>query len=441
LSHFVESLKGTRAPQHIRAALELLQFRVPSTDRLALLSDAERHRFLDWCDARQVTLMLSQLCNSPLPDWVIGPALQKAAHHELRFERLKQALFEIVDAFNMAGLKFVMLKGLSHAPKLTPDAGLRAQGDIDLWLIGSSVYKGQDVLRSLGYVPLLQSKSRHLSPMARPSKWQWRGNIFDPEMPISVELHYELWSERAEYIAVPDLEQFWERRCLRNFQGREINVLCDADLLGFAALHLLLHLLHGDLPLQRAWEIARFLDTHVYDELFWTSWRSSHPADLRQLETTMFYLVTHWFGCHFRQELRAEVQQLPTIVQSWLAEFSLAPLAREWAPNKSEIWLHLAFVHDRIDRARILFRRLLPLELPCFADRAVSHTSKLPKLMTVVRQLRLVLSRFVRHFVTFLPTLFDGLRWFWPHKSLTNGRKSQLLLFEIGSTAEPTRIR
>jgi hypothetical protein len=360
----------------------------------------------------------------------------------LRFERLKQELFEIVDAFNTAGLEFVMLKGLSHAPAFTPDARLRAQGDIDLWLIGSSVYKGQDVLRSLGYVPLLQSKSRHLSPMARPSKWQWRGDIFDPEMPISVELHYELWSERAEYIAVPDLEQFWERKRLRDFQGHKINVLCDADLLGFAALHFLLHLLHGDLPLQRAWEIARFLDTHVYDEIFWTSWRSS--AALRQLETTMFYFVTNWFGCHFRQGLRADVQTLPTIVQSWLAEFSLAPLAREWAPNKSEIWLHLAFVRDRIDRARILFRRLLPRGLPCFADRAASDTSTLPKLVRVVRQLRLVLSRFVRHFVTFLPTLFDGLRWFWPHTS-TNGSKSQHLPFETSSAANstvvPTRIR
>jgi hypothetical protein len=440
----MKSLEGIRAPQHIRAAFELLQFHAPSTDRLAVLSEAERHRFLDWCDARQLTLMLSQLCSSPLPAWVIGPALQKAAHHELRFERLKQELFEIVDAFNTAGLEFVMLKGLSHAPAFTPDARLRAQGDIDLWLIGSSVYKGQDVLRSLGYVPLLQSKSRHLSPMARPSKWQWRGDIFDPEMPISVELHYELWSERAEYIAVPDLEQFWERKRLRDFQGRKINVLCDADLLGFAALHFLLHLLHGDLPLQRAWEIARFLDTHVYDEVFWTSWRSSHPAALRQLETTMFYLVTNWFGCHFRQGLRADVQTLPTIVQSWLAEFSLAPLAREWAPNKSEIWLHLAFVRDRIDRARILFRRLLPRGLPCFADRAASDTSTLPKLVRVVRQLRLVLSRFVRHFVTFLPTLFDGLRWFWPHTS-TNGSKSQHLPFETSSAADstvvPTRIR
>jgi hypothetical protein len=37
---------------------------------------------------------------------------------------------------------------------------------------------------------------------------------------------------------------------------------------GFAALHLLLHLLHGDLPLQRAWEIARFLGTHACDEDF-----------------------------------------------------------------------------------------------------------------------------------------------------------------------------
>jgi hypothetical protein len=90
-----------------------VQFDAPSTDRLALLSEEERHRFLDGCDARQLTLMLPQLCISLLPAWIIGLTFQKATQHELRFERLKQEI-EIVDVFNVAGLQFVMLKGLSQ---------------------------------------------------------------------------------------------------------------------------------------------------------------------------------------------------------------------------------------------------------------------------------------------------------------------------------------
>jgi hypothetical protein len=413
LQHLITSLERIGAPQHILAALELLQFQTPSTHRLAFLNDAERHRFLEWCDARQLTLLLPQVSSSALPAWIIGPTLQKTARYELRYKRLKQELFEIVDAFNGAALEFVMLKGLSHAPAFTPDARLRAQGDIDLWLLGSSVYKGQDVLKSLGYVPLLKSRSRHLAPMARPSAWRWRGDVFDPEMPISIELHYDLWSEEAEYIEVPHLDQFWGRKRIRNFDGYNINVLSDADLLGFAALHLLLHLLHGDLPLQRAWEIARFLDTHVTDNVLWTSWRASHPAALRRLEVSVFYLVTNWFQCQSNTDLGPDVQKLPVKVRSWLKEFSLAPLAREWTPNKSETWLHLALIPKPRDKARVLFRRLFPMSIPSFADRGISETSPIPKLLTRVRQFRLIMTRLLRHFVTFLPTIFDGVRWFW----------------------------
>jgi hypothetical protein len=417
LNQLITSLEDLTAPQYVLAALELLQFQTPSADRLDCLSQADRGRFFDWCDVRQLTLLLAHVCRSPLPAWVTQPIIRKTASYEPRFKRLKQQLFEIVEAFNAAGLEFVMLKGLSHAAAFTPDARLRAQGDIDLWLIGPSVYKGQDVLRSLGYLPRLASKSRHLSPMSRPSSWRWRGDLFDSEMPVSVELHYELWSEDTEYIAVPELNRFWDRKQVRDFDGYNINVLCDADLLGFASLHLLLHLLHGDLPLQRAWEIARFLDTHVTDESFWISWRASHPAALRQLETSAFYLVTNWFKCRARKELVADVDKLPVGVKSWLKTFLLAPITREWAPNKSEMWLHLALIHKRKDKARVIFRRLLPTSVPCFVDRATAHTSPLAKLLMHVRQLRFLATRLARHLVTFFPTIFDGLRWFWPRKS------------------------
>lgn len=416
MNELIESLDAVKAPQHILAALELLQFQTPSADRLTYLSDDERHRFLQWCDARQLSMMLYHLCGSRLPAWIAGTILEKAARYEIRFERLKRELFEVVEALHAAGLEFVMLKGLSHTPALTPDAQMRAQGDIDLWLTGSSVYKAQELLRRLGYAPLLDSKSRHLSPMGRPSSWKWRGDIYDPEMPISIELHYELWSERAEYVAVPGLDQFWKRKQVRDFEGHKVNVLCDEDLLGFAALHLLLHVLHGELPLQRAWEIARFLDTHAGDDFFWTSWSNLHPLPLRQLETCIFCLVTCWFSCRSRQEQAADGQHLPVTVKSWLEKFSMAPLVREWAPNKSEIGLHLALIPNGKDRTRILFRRLMPISLPFFADRAIAKLSLLAKLLKFFRQLRLLTSRLARHLVTFFPTLFDGLRWLWLRK-------------------------
>ncbi len=411
MSHLTESLAKADAPPHILAGLQVLQFQTASSDLVTSLVDNERIQFLEWCDARQLTLLLPHVCGSQLPAWLNREVMQKTARYESRFKRMKQELFEIVEAFDAAKLEFVMLKGLSHAPAFTSDARLRAQGDIDLWLLGSSVYEAQDVLSKLGYIPLLNSKSRHLAPMGRPSNWTWRGDPYDPKMPISVELHYELWSEQSEYIAVPQLQQFWDRKQLRNFDGRQINVLRDEDLLAFAALHLLLHLLHGELPLQRAWELGRFLDTHADDELFWTSWRNLHPLALRQVETIIFSLVTEWFNCRRNQGFDADAQ-LPEPVKSWLEQFSRAPLINEWKPNKSDVWLHLALVGDIKDKARVLLRRLIPVALPSFNDHAISRPAPAAKALAFFRQRRLIKSRIVRHLVTFFPTLFAGLRWF-----------------------------
>jgi Uncharacterised nucleotidyltransferase len=413
LNRSLDSLVALGAPRHIVAALELLQIHGSSGDLLSLLTEVERRRFSEWCDVRQLTLILPNVSGQRLPPWAAEPILEKACRYELRFQRLKRELFEIVGALDNAGLEFVMLKGLSHAPALSPEARLRAQGDIDLWLRGSSVYKARDVLSSLGYVPLLESRSRHLAPMGRPSHWRWRGDLFDPEMPVSVELHHELWSEQVEYIAAPDLQQFWDRKKLRDFDGHNIHVLCHEDLLGFAALHLLLHLLHGELPLQRAWEIARFLDNHVNAESFWRSWRSLHSPALRELETPVFYLVSDWFHCRSNPSLAADFQRLPRMVKRWLERYPLAPLTREWTPNKSEVWLHLALITDRRRKLNVLLRRLVPISLPTFGDRAEVRQTRTGKLLKMFRQLGLIRARLVHHVITFIPTLCDGVRWFW----------------------------
>lgn len=251
--------------------------------------------------------------------------------------------------------------------------------------------------------------------MTRPSNWRWRGDLFDPEMPVSVELHYELWDEHAEFIAIPGLEQFWNRKEVRDFDGHKIHVLCEADLLGFASLHLLLHLLHGDLPLQRAWEIGRFLNDGVSDDAFWSTWHASHCTLLRRLETVVFYVASRWFGCRVARELRTDAEMLPAAVQRWLEQYSLAPVKREWAPNKAEIWLHLALIDKRRDKARVLFRRLFPTSIPNAVDGTDGRTLAVANLLNR-SWLRLLVTRFTRHAATFLPTLFEGLRWSWLRK-------------------------
>jgi Uncharacterised nucleotidyltransferase len=409
----VQEAERSRAPKHILAGLELLQFRDQSIESLATLSDPERQRFLAWCDNRQLTMMLPHLCGSTIPAWLGETIAAKQARYAQRFGRIQSELFTITTAFHKASLPFVMLKGLSHSPALTPHPRMRGQGDIDFWLLGPLAYKAKDLLTRLGYINLLKAKSRHLAPMVRPNEWKWRGDLFDPDMPVAIELHYELWSELAEYITAPGLHEFWDRKKPRIFDGNLINVLCDQDLLGFAALHLLLHLLHGELPLQRAWEIGYFLETHAQDEAFWALWRKLHPAPLRSLEASVFYLVTQWLNCEWREELETDLRGLPAAARSWLAQCSFDPIRREWQPNKSELWFHLALINNYRSKYRVFFRRLLPTSLPGFVDRTSYRASISAQILRLSRQLPLFTKRLIHHMVTFLPTLLGGMRWLW----------------------------
>ena len=128
------ALASEKPPNHIVAVLGALQFSAPSTYRLDQLVENEWLQLLDWCDTRQLTLLLSHCCGASLPGHVRANILEKSKRYAIRFERLKSNLFEIACALHAAQLDFVLLKGLSHAPVMTPNALLRAQGDIDLWL-------------------------------------------------------------------------------------------------------------------------------------------------------------------------------------------------------------------------------------------------------------------------------------------------------------------
>jgi hypothetical protein len=411
-----------QAPEHMIAVLEALQCEGASTARFRKLTGPDWQRLLAWCDARQLTLMLPHVSTDQMPAAIRQEVANRAERYGLRFARLKQELFDIRDAFRKEDLEFVLLKGFTHSPKFTPYPEMRAQGDIDLWLRHASVYKAQSILSDLGYISLLPAQSRHLSPMARPSNWKWRGDRFDPDMPVSVELHYELWSERMDCIPVPGLDEFWARKTRRVFDTREFYVLRDEDLLGFAALHLLMHILHGELPVQRAWEIANFLHRHANNERFWYSWKEAHAAGLRQLECLVFQLVTTWFRCHQAKVVKTEIGNLPKPVVTWLERFSLSPLSNQFRANKDDLWLHLALLANHRDKIRVFFRRLVPLHLPGYADRVAAKRPG-TGLSRRLRQIPLLLSRLARHVWTFLPTMLEGIRWVTMHLSRPKRRE------------------
>lgn len=375
------------------AILKSLRFQERSTEQLRALDAAAWDPLLDWCDRRQMTFVLESECGDELPDHARRRMAASRQRYSLRFARIEQQLLEISEVLDRRGISFAVLKGMTHSPDLTPNPILRAQGDIDLWCPHGGVKRAQQALADAGYRRTGNAVSdRHLPPMALPSDWHWRGDIFDPEMPVRVELHHDLWRSESEHIPIPGEEGFSARLQVRDIAGRRMRVLCPQDLLGFAALHFLLHLLHGDLPLQRAWEIARFLHTHADDAQFWSVWRRDHGQELRLAEAVAFQIVAAWFRCRVPECVQWDVEELPSSVRLWLDRFTFSPLTDARRPNKDELWLHLALIPSLGGRLRVLLRRLIPLR----ASRGRMLSG----------------SRLRRHASTFAPTVIQGLRWY-----------------------------
>jgi predicted MFS family arabinose efflux permease len=408
-------LSHARIPHHARAALEALGFHGAGNGLLRGLNDSEYRSLLKFCDKAHLALTLAHFHGDAMPEWVRARLAGNLRDYSKRFARLKASLFEIADAFERRGIEFIVLKGLTHSPEYTPDPLLRAQGDIDIWCKPASIMAARDELLALGYAPHGPSEGRHLPPMLRPSKWEWRGDYYDPGLPIAVELHFQLWDERMESIPVPGQAEFWNRRVTKLVAGRPLPALSGPDTLAFAALHLLMHVFHGDLRTQRAWEIANFLDTHVSDAAFWASWRHCHADSLRRLEAIVFKLAAEWFNCRLAPAAAEEIERLPDDVRVWIEHYASSPLEALFHPNKDEIWLQLSLVETFGGRLAVFRRRILPMRAP-----PAFQQGKLAK-AHLGRMLRFTLMRSAHHVRALIPTILEGVRWYWRRTRLGGG--------------------
>ncbi len=417
-----------RIPRYALAVLETLRFDNAGDSHLSELSESEFRQALEFCDKAQLTLILNHTSRDALPAWVQARVERNLRDYSARFDRLKQSLFEIAGVLENRGIDFVVLKGLSHSPHFTPDPLLRAQGDIDIWCESESVVAARDALLELGYRSAGPSQGRHLPPLIRETHWEWRGDHFASDLPIPVELHYQLWDEKAESIPMMGDGEFWARRTTASFDGRRLPVLSKPDTLAFASLHLLMHLLHGDLRLQRAWEIANFLDTHAHNAAFWSLWQRCHPDSLRRLEAIVFQLVSDWFDSDLAEAAGEEIERLPGEVKLWMERYALSPLEVPFRPNKDELWLHLALVESARDRRVVFFRRILPVRPPPRVDE--STLNKTPSTAAQwKRRMSFLGARARHHCQALLPALAGGLRWTW----MTRGPAPGFLRFQAAS--------
>ena len=344
-----------------------LRFDEPSTDALERLDDDDWQECLDACDESRLTLLLAEHALDAMPEAVVERVSRNLADNRRRLRRLEHDYLRVAIQLGSAGLDHVLLKGFSQEPLFAPDRTRRPQYDVDLYFRGASIHRARDVIADLGYEVMPGQRTAnvdHLPAMIQPTGWRWKGDHFDPEIPAILELHFQLWDEWTERIAVPGIDDLWNRRTTRELDGQAIPVLAPPDQLGYNALHVLRHMLRGDVRAFHVYELAYFLEKYREDHALWGHWSDLHDPRFRALQCVPFLLARVWFGCRLPRVVGEHAASLPGNVHRWFDTYGTSLLSTRFRPNKDELWLHLSLLRGLPNKLRVTRRRLFPVTMP-----------------------------------------------------------------------------
>jgi predicted MFS family arabinose efflux permease len=412
------------------AVISALRFAPESGSALMRLTADEWDALLRFGDKTQLILPLHQRLGGMFPPDIREAVDRRAAGQRQRTELLKSTYRAIDDKLQRAGIPYAVLKGFTHCPGFIRDLDNRAQYDIDLY--SPEAYRDvYEALRQLGYEPI-QGLDRfpldHLPTLVRKTGWEWRGDFFDPALPLSLEVHYRLWDSETERLYPKRLDEFWERKVVRNEHGLIFTSLNAADLPGYAALHLLRHVLRGDLKPLHLYELASFLHSHADNVSLWQIWKHQHDASLRALESLSFAIAERVFACKLPDAALQEIVDLPRPVLRWLEVYGDSPIRSQFHPNKHELLLHMSLLETAADRRIVFMRRMLPLRMPGPVDAVHIPEARLTWRIQIRKRWRywlFVSSRALRHVRLIAPMIAAAVSW----SLSTRGISAQFLRF------------
>jgi hypothetical protein len=407
-----------KASRWIPAVLGALRFHERDEEDLRRLAEREWPALLTTTDADYLTVPLAVRCNSLFPAEAQRQLRQTRARQALCHQKLLATYVEIIDAFQRHNVEFVVLKGIAQWPWYVDAPEDRSQSDIDFYCPPGSIKTASRCLADLGYRPAHEGApvpaddgADHLPILIRRTGWTWQGDFYDPERPPSVELHFRFWDRATEGFTAGDADGYFARRVVRDICGVPAPTLSPGDGLTYSAMHLIRHLLRGELRKRHVYEMAHFLERSADQNEFWNEWDQAGSPQSRLVEAMAFRLSTEWFRPRSHSLVKQAIDQLPVPVSRWFDLFAWSPAAAR--PNKDELWLHFCLVSDAEARRKIALRRLLPSKPRVTLDAHVSTEKR--SLRLVLRRRVFVWSflakRAVHHLRALLPVVTSGLRW------------------------------
>lgn len=351
-----------RIPREFAAAIEALQLAGSNTDSLIGLNDAEWQRLLDVCDCAHLTLSLAQLPTTGFPTWAVERLERSVADNSLRSKRVQALYSEAAEALQRARVPHVVIKGFTLAPDYVSDPRFRVQNDLDFYIPPHHIETASAALQAIGYIPQIEANytlSDHAPSLVRPAG-EWKGNMYDPDIALGIELHFCFWNSTISGIAIPETETFWRRRVQRRFGSFTFRALGDVDQLGFFALHLLRDIFRGEWIAHHALELATFLDRRSNDSAFWLQWRQMHSPRMREAQAIAFLIAHTWFSARLSDAVREQIAGLPEATVRWIETLGGCPLEAAYRRTKEGRLLQFLLVDNWESKMQALRHAMLP---------------------------------------------------------------------------------
>lgn len=416
-------------PAQCAAMLAALQFQQARPEGLGSLTAEDWNDLLTRAEFARLMVPLSQTCAEFMPEWVRARVERNIGATAERFERIKAEYTVVAAAFQQAGVGHLILKGFALCPDFVAHPRFRMQSDIDIFCPPGEIERAVEALHAIGYETGTDADyllGHHLPPLSKKTNWKWRGDLFDPELPVALEMHFRFSDEVLERFTPQGLDQLWDRRVVHRVDEIEFPTLSTVDHFGYSALHVVRHLFEGLTPIYSVYEVARFLDRHSANDALWNQWRTLHDNSARPVEAVCCKLAQAWFGCHLHPAVQQEIDALPESVHTWFRVYANSPLEAWFRPNKDAVWLYAAMSPTPRARRAIIRDSLIPRRLPRYIaeryDPEASNPVTMPNRWSVAgakNYLRYTQSRLKFHGGTLPTAIWTGLRLWWADKDLS----------------------
>jgi hypothetical protein len=212
----------------------------------------------------------------------------------------QRTLRRLVEAFDAAAVRMLLLKGAALSYTVYPAPYLRPASDIDVLISRDSLDAAESVLATLGFV-------RELEPDAESASMQRhyaRRDACDADH--FIDLHWQI-ANRQVFAKAFAFDDAWRRSQPVTPLGRGARALGTADALLLACIHRVAH--HGDDPnLIWLWDIHMLCGAMTAEDVDLLSRRASATA-MRAVTAHGLELTRQRFGTSIDPRLMAQLQQ------------------------------------------------------------------------------------------------------------------------------------